>query len=117
MGTHPIFESDFDCLTVESVSDSPNGKREKERMLLPKMRGAAWARNLLRKAGKVRGRVVRLQANLTRAGGIRTAGKRTDRFCLSNVRFFVQVTRRRATTSILQKMRKRVLQAASTCSK
>ena len=54
--------------SVESVSDSPNGKREKERMLLPKMRGAAWARNLLRKAGKVRGRVVRLQANLTRAG-------------------------------------------------
>jgi len=25
MGTHPIFESDFDCLTVQSVFNRPNG--------------------------------------------------------------------------------------------
>ena len=81
------------------------------------MRRAARARNLLRKAGKARGRVGRLQADSALAGGVRTARKRTRRFRLSNVRFFVQIARRRAATAILQTMRKRVLQADSTCSK
>ena len=81
------------------------------------MRRAARTRDLLRKAEKARGRAGRLQDDPALAGGVRTARKRTRRFRLSNVRFFVQIARRRAATALLQKMRKRVLQADSTRSK
>jgi len=54
--------------SVESVSDSQYGRREKKRIFVSKVRRTAWARNLLWEAGKKRRRVIRMQANLTRAG-------------------------------------------------
>lgn len=81
------------------------------------MRRAARTRDLLRKAEKARGRAGRLQDDPALARGVRAARKRTRRFRLSNVRFFVQIARRRAATAIPQKMRKRVLQADSTRAK